>query len=125
MAREDDPTRRDDDPFRPDATPPDATPEMRDADDALHDRDAARAPARELDPAARPGTVPPTHAADSPSSGAHSAVEAPRTGKGRTTLILVVGAVLAIALAFLLLGLGAEEVEDAGLAPATGQAATV
>ena len=123
MAREDDPTQKDD-PYRPDATPPGATPETRaaqvreterrEADGALHDRDAQPAGRDTLDPAARPGVVPPSHVTESPSSGAHSAVEAPRTAKGRTGLMLAVGAVILIALAFLLLGFGAEEAE-AGL----------
>ena len=60
--------------------------------------------------AADPGGSVPRQATESPSSGAHAAVEAPR-GKVKP-LWMVVGAVVAITLAFLLLGGVAEEAAE-------------
>ena len=71
-------------------------------DDARPMTEAERAAAP--DPAADPGAVPPGQAADAMGGSARGAVEAPKGNPGR--LWLVVGAVVGIAVIFLLLSLG-------------------
>ena len=110
MADKDDPNRPD--PYRPGATEAGVPAEARDASGGARD---GRAPQPVSMGGQRLEGVPPAHATESPSSGAHSAVEAPSTNRGRTLLIGAVVAVIVIALAIWLLGVGAEEVEATAL----------
>ena len=106
---------RGDDPYRPDGTPPGATPEERvaaDTDPRASDAGTQPGAPAARDPAADPARTDPNHATNVPSGSAHSAVEAPETRKGRTMLIVAVAAVIGIASAFLLMGEGAEAVDD-------------
>ena len=105
MAREDDPYH------------PQTDAERRATSEAAARRDPTLAPDAHPE-AAAPGQGIPDQTADSPSSGAHAAVEAPG-GRGKV-LWGVVAAVIAVALAFWLLGGAVEEAdvdveaEDAG-----------